>query len=99
AQKAFISKRIQKGIWGKSIATASGSKYPEWTNDPLMLREFKFVDDKEFPFKMIVEIYADNVMLYSPKPPVGGVVIRNEKIAESMRVLFNLLWKHLPNSN
>jgi len=96
AQKAFIKKRVQMGIWGKSIATASGASQPEFTNDPNMLREIKFVPDDEFPFRMIVEIYADNVMLYSPDKPVGGVIIRNDKIASSMRALFNLLWRLLP---
>lgn len=96
AQKAFIQKRIQMGVWGKTIATASASNQPEWSNDPKMLREFKFIPDDEFPFKMMIETYGDNVMLYSPEKPIGGVVIRNEKIADSMRVLFDLLWRLLP---
>ena len=37
------------------------------------------------------------MMLYSTIPPVGGVIIRNERIADSMRSLFNLIWNLLPD--
>ncbi|NTU76298.1 MAG: hypothetical protein HGA90_00530 [Alphaproteobacteria bacterium] len=98
AQKAFIEKRIKMGVWGKAIATKTSAASPEWSNDPQFLRQFKFVAEDIFPFRMIVEIYADNVMLYSPIKPIGGVIIRNDKIADSMRVLFNLVWGLLPES-
>lgn len=96
AQRAFIRKRVQMGIWGRAIATQKAADRPEWSNDPKMLREFKFVADKDFPFQMIVEIYADSVMLYSPIKPIGGIIIRNSRIAQSMRALFKLLWSLLP---
>jgi sugar-specific transcriptional regulator TrmB len=98
AHKAFISRRIKMGVWGYAIATRSSAGKAEWSNDPKYLRQFKFVSEEDFPFRMIVEIYADNVMLYSPVKPVGGVVIRNDKIADSMRALFNLVWTLLPES-
>ena len=43
------------------------------------------------------ETYADSVMIYSPNKPFGGVVIRNQKIADSMRALFYLVWNLLPD--
>lgn len=97
AQKAFIRKRINMRIPAKGIATSRAAEQSEWSNDQKQLREFKFLPDEEFPFRMIVEIYADNVMLYSPVKPIGGVIIRNDKIADSMRALFRLLWRLLPN--
>lgn len=53
----------------------------------------KFVPDR---FQTEIAVYADSVMLYSPVKPIGGVIIRNEKTANSMRALFNMLWRLLP---
>ena len=97
-QKAFIAKRIRNKSWYKAIATATSEHIPEYTNDPKALRHVKYVTDEDFLFRIEMLVYGDNVMMYSPTPPVGGVIIRNEKISDSMRSLFYLLWKILPES-
>lgn len=96
-QKIFINKRIKLGSWYRAISTPESANVPEWTNNAKQLREVKYVSDKDFNWSMTTEIYADNVMIYSPMPPIGGVIIRNEKIADSMRALFYLMWRLLPD--
>jgi len=56
----------------------------------------KYVDEKRFPFKVTMEIYGDSIMILSPFKPLGGVIIENGKIADSMRSLFYLVWELLP---
>ncbi len=98
-QKQFINKRIKKGAWYKAIAPQSSKKVREWISDPKALRAVKYLPGSIERFHVDMQIYADNVMLYSPTPPVGGVVIRNAKIADSMRSLFALVWSLLPEEN
>lgn len=91
-QKKFIDKRIKLGAWYRAIIPTSSVIASEFRTNPKDLREVKSIDEKSFPFKVIFEVYADSVMIFSPIHPFGGIVIRNEKIADSMRALFYLVW-------
>ena len=95
-QSRFVDKRVKMGVWFKGITPQSSANVFEYKNDPEYLRVVKHVDDKKFPFKATFETYADSIMIYSPTKPFGGVVIRNHKIADSMRSLFYLVWDLLP---
>ncbi len=91
-QKAFINKRVRNGSWYRAIAPASSARVQEWTNDPKALRQVKYMPDRNYPFDIDTHIYADNLAIYSTTPPIGGVIIRNQKIANSMRAIFHLVW-------
>ncbi len=95
--RAFIKKRIKNGSWYRAIASQEAEAVPEYRDNPKELRTVKFVPDENFKLSMATEVYVDNVMIYSLAPPVGGVIIRNEKIADSMRALFYLMWRLLPD--
>jgi sugar-specific transcriptional regulator TrmB len=97
-QRAFIDKRIKNGSWYRAIAPKWSASVPEWKSDNEALREVRHLPDEASLFRMDIQIYADSVMLYSTTPPIGGVTLRNEKVAASMRTLFNLLWKSLPET-
>ncbi|HEU0117898.1 MAG TPA: helix-turn-helix domain-containing protein [Alphaproteobacteria bacterium] len=97
-QKQFIDKRIKYGSWYRVIAPTSSKNVPEWMDEPKALRAAKYIPDESYNFPIDIQIYADTVMLYSTTPPIGGVTIRNEKIANSMRMLFQLVWKSLPEN-
>jgi predicted DNA-binding transcriptional regulator len=95
--REFISRRVAMGAWYKAIAPRSSANIREWSNDPASLRAVRFVADKDFPFNISLEIYADSIMLLSALKPVGGTIIRNPRIADSMRALFRLVWNSLPD--
>ncbi len=96
-KRAFIDKRVRIGSWYKALATKASTDVPEWQSDKKALREIKYIPDGTLDFSLEIQIYADFVMLYSLKRPIGGVLIHNEKIASSMRSLFYLLWQLLPD--
>jgi len=96
-QSRFVEKRVSMGVWFRGIAPKSSEGIFEYSKSQDYLREMKHVDDKKFPFQATFETYADSVMIYSPTKPYGGIVIRNPKIADSMRSLFNLIWDLLPS--
>ena len=87
------------GVWFRGITPRSAVEVFEYKKDASFLRDIKQVDGKKFPFKATFEAYADSVMIYSPTKPFGGVVIRNHKIADSMRSLFYLVWDLLPDDD
>jgi len=95
-QKTYIDKRIRNGVCFKAIVPRNSQAVREWSKDPKALRDVKYMPRDKNLFRMETQIYADNVMLYSTTPPIGGVVIRNEAIADSMRALFELVWELLP---
>lgn len=91
-QKQFIDKRIKLGAWYKVIAPESSKNLKHFKTDHKNLREGRYIPDKQFPFKIGLEICGDSVFIYSAVSPVGGVIIRNSQIAESVRVLFLYMW-------
>jgi sugar-specific transcriptional regulator TrmB len=91
-QRVFIEKRIRNGSWYKAIVPASSQNVKEYRSDPKALREIKSIPSDSFKFHIEMQIYADNVMIYSPVAPVSGVIIRNEKVADSLRSLFYVIW-------
>ena len=98
-QRAFIDKRVRNGSWYKAIAPLSSQSLPEYHSDPKALREIKYIADDRFAFRIEMQIYADSVMIYSPVTPVSGVIIRNERVADSLRSLFYVLWGMIDGSN
>lgn len=96
-QKGFINKRIKNGSWYKAIAPRDSQNVREWVSEPKALRAVKYLPPEVKQFHMDTTIYADNVALYSPTAPIGGVIIRNTKIAEAMRSLFSIVWTLLPD--
>ncbi len=91
-QKQFINKRLKLGSWFKVIAPESSKGVKHFESDAKNLRESRTIPDAQFPFKIALEICGDSVFIYSAIQPVGGVIIRNAQIAESMRVLFLYVW-------
>lgn len=97
-QKQFINKRVKNGSWYRAIAPQSSSQVEEWMPSSKALRTVKYLPDENYPFTIDIQMYADTTMLYSTTQPIGGVIIRNEKITESMRALFHHMWKLLPET-
>jgi len=57
--------------------------------------ETLFIPIEKFPFHTEITIYADKVALVSFGRELSGVVLESEDIANSLRLMFNLLWKAL----
>lgn len=96
-QKTYINKRVKNGVWFKAIAPYVSRGVREWSKDSRSLRDVKYMPHGNSPFRIETQIYGDSVMLYSTRNPIGGVIIRNDEIAESMRGLFALVWSLLPD--
>ncbi len=91
----FISKRIKEKLSIKIITSQTNKKQKGWDDDISELREVKYFDEKRFPFNVSFEVFSDSVWIFSPHQPIGGVLIKNEKISSSLRSLHQLLWSLL----
>ncbi|MCX6743564.1 MAG: hypothetical protein NT116_04985 [Candidatus Parcubacteria bacterium] len=63
------------------------------SSDKEMLREAKYVSEKEFPFKAGIDIYEHYVAIYTFKGKIMGVIIENEDIAKTLKSIFEMLWQ------
>ena len=92
-RKEYLPARIGHGVWIKNLIPESTEGRKELKDAKKMLREMKFI--KLFKdLNIDVNIYGSKVSIvaYDKKNP-SGVIIKNEKIAEAMKEIFNFLWK------
>ncbi|RLE38999.1 hypothetical protein DRJ17_02285 [Candidatus Woesearchaeota archaeon] len=89
--KNFIKKRIEKGIWFRAIVNKIKEKELE-RSDPKLLREIRTLQMLE-DFKMAIVIYGKKSGFFTFTETPMGIVIENELITHSFKVLFNYLWQ------
>lgn len=86
----FAKRRAQKGIQLQSIYTRRGGPFDR--SDIVPNTERRFVPIERMPLTSDVYIYKNTVAMMALQDKVFGVLIESAEIAESMRVLFRLLW-------
>jgi sugar-specific transcriptional regulator TrmB len=58
------------------------------------LRETRFFNDKKKQFNISFNIYADSVSIFDLKDEPVGVIIEDDNLAKSMRILFEIIWEN-----
>ncbi|HRY82560.1 MAG TPA: helix-turn-helix domain-containing protein [Candidatus Moranbacteria bacterium] len=92
-RKDYFPARIGHGVWIKNLIPESPEGRKDLKTAKEMLREMKFI--KLFrDLDIEVNIYNDKIAIvaFDKKNP-SGVIIKNEKIAEAMKNIFEYLWK------
>ena len=92
-EKAFITKRVKHAIRYRALYTQENI---DFLSNEKQLRTTKLINNK-LDFRGDLQIYGDNVAIYSTTKPIGGVIIRNPQIAASLRSLLNFVWDIVPN--
>jgi sugar-specific transcriptional regulator TrmB len=62
-------------------------------NSAKQLRDARYVPRELFPFDAEIVIHGDKAQIISLEDPIGGVVIENKQIVNTLRQLWNLAWK------
>lgn len=89
----FVAKRVKYQIPVRWLARKAELRHKPFAQTPeKYLRTMKFIDDKKYPFHMEIAIYADKVALMSFEGIPAGIIIENEKLAQSFRSIFNFFW-------
>jgi sugar-specific transcriptional regulator TrmB len=96
-REEYFPARIRHGVKVKSLLPESKIGRVELKTAKEMLREMKFIKFSR-DFDIEINVYDDKVALiaYDKKNP-SGVLIKNEKIAEAMKNIFEYLWKKKDN--
>jgi len=84
--------RVNKKIKAKIIYTSKKGRIYKF-KDPKNLREAVYIDEKKFPFKCGIDIYDHHLAFYSYKGSIMGVMIENNDMAETMKMIFEMLWQ------
>lgn len=93
----YIKKRIKKGIHVRGIVAKSELIEKKYTSkDQEQYRTSKLVDSKKYPLPIEINIYGhQRIFLISTHDQIG-VIIESEKIYQTMKSFFELLWDNLP---
>jgi sugar-specific transcriptional regulator TrmB len=88
----FIRRRVKERIKTKVLTERSAETLELCRKDREELREMRFLPaGMEFP--TATNIYGNKVAILSLEKEIVGVIIESKSIADTQRMVFNLLWK------
>jgi len=89
----YFKKRVEKGVKVKNLLPTSKEGKEDIEDSEKYLREMKFIKIFE-DLGIEINIYDNKVSIASfDKDHPNGVLIRNRKIAEAFKNIFQFLWK------
>lgn len=88
----LTQKRIKKGIKSRVIYTREAGPVEKGT-DQAALREARYVPKSKINLVTDVSIYGNRVSMVFLKEKMGGVIIENNELADTMRAIFELAWE------
>lgn len=91
AYPEFSKKRKSAAVPVRTIYTSQKKNGLSSKED---LIERRFVPIEKFPFSAEIDIYSDDkVAIFSMKNKLVGVIIENNEIVNTLRLIFNLAWE------
>ncbi len=87
------SVRLRAGIPSRNIYTTTGEPREVLQRDSAFLRESRFIPVSVLPVKASLAVHGPVFSLVSFRSKIIGVLIEHEDIANSFRVLFEVLWR------
>jgi len=91
----YISRKNERNIFVKAILIDDGVGKAFKAKGQVEKRQVKLVTREDLPIANEINIYGNNLFIISHKDMIG-VIIRNKKVADTQRAIFNLCWKLLP---
>lgn len=86
-------KRVKKNIKLKVIYTSRKGRQEEYeSRGKEELKEYIFVDHKDYPFQGGMNIYGNKIFMIDYLGRLGGVVIENKTLAHLLRCIFEMIW-------
>lgn len=92
--KHYTEKRVEKGMFVRSIQPKTTASASYKKRDSAELRKTYLVPFEKFPGECELNIIGDTIALFSTKESeVVGMKITNRYMAQAMRSLFDLAWE------
>lgn len=85
----FIHRRAKLGIKNKTLTPY----FEPAKKEAELLRERRFLPKKKFSLPTEISIYGDKVSLISLRKELIGTVIQSKDVADTFKMLFELLWE------
>ncbi|MBI5412022.1 hypothetical protein HZA43_02485 [Candidatus Peregrinibacteria bacterium] len=89
----YVTKRMKKGIPVRYIAKDTALEKDEVKKDKKYLRQSRHLAPKSFGISNEINIYDGKVSIITLKNEKIGILIQSQEIYQSMKVIFELLWK------
>jgi hypothetical protein len=86
----YLKRRAKLGVKNRTLSPPTD--YRSGQNDKELLRESRFLPAAKFSLTTEISIYGDKVSLIAMKKGLIGTVIQNKDVADTFRLIFNLLW-------
>lgn len=94
----FTPERVAKKIWVRAILPNNEIIRKLAASNETQLRKIKLLKPEEYNIKIELNIYGKNkISIISFKEEIG-LIIESERIYESMKNIFELMWKYLPEN-
>ncbi|HXY17914.1 MAG TPA: helix-turn-helix domain-containing protein [Candidatus Nitrosopolaris sp.] len=84
----YIRRRAKLGIKNRMLTPYFDTSL----DDKALLRERRFLPKEKFSLPTEISIYGDKVSLVSLRKDLIGSVIQSKDVAQTFRILFELLW-------
>jgi hypothetical protein len=95
----YIPKRHKKGLKALSIFNDVDLSEAWKKNSLNKKREYRILDNMEYPLENCIQIYAGKVAFYSLKnDDLTGIIIENKYIYQTQLTLFNYIWSKIKES-
>ena len=89
----YVSKRVKKKIFLRGIAPYDEYGIKVAKENKAAHRDIRLVTGEEFDFSNEINIYDDKVSIISLKHDLVGIIIENEDIANTQRIIFKMAWE------
>lgn len=89
----ITKKRVDKKIKMKVIYTSRNGRQLDYEKkEGIDLKEYLYIDYEKYPFSGGMNIYGDKILMMDYKGKMGGVVIENATLADSLKSFSRLIW-------
>jgi HTH-type transcriptional regulator, sugar sensing transcriptional regulator len=96
-EKYYVKKRLEKKIWVRVIAPDTEDMLKQYISiDEKSLRRTKLVPAPEFPFEVEINLYGKNRIAVMSFAERIGLIIESPKLHRTLKSIFELNWKYLP---
>ncbi len=95
----FIQSRVKKNIHVRAITPTT--QYFEkilFQKNTSELRSMKFINQEEYPFSIGIDIYGGSKVSLISGKEIMGTIIESSEVHNTMKMIFELLWKNLSES-
>ncbi len=94
----YVPKRIEKKIWVRAIMPENEKSRGFSRNEEKQLRRSKLVPESEFNIDIEITLYGGNKIGIISFNEEVAMIIESPKIHNSLKNIFELMWKHLPEN-